>query len=534
VLLAAAVLACGPTAGGGAVTVVINSPGSGSSVVVGEQVVIDSTASASSGIARVELAVNGVVERRDTPPSGSPATFRVSQPWTPSSAGQVTISVVAFDVNGVSSNAATITLQVAESGGVVPTSSPGATAVPGGPTETPPPPVTTEAGCSLDSQYVADVTIPDGTVMGLGASFVKTWRVKNSGTCDWDAGFQLLYVSGDQMSGPASVSLPAVPAGGQTDISVNLTAPGSYGTHKGTWRIRSDTGTLFGTNLIVIISIPAPATETPVPTDVPTGEPTIDPTDEPTVMPTLYVVLTATLASWTDRAYADVGIAAGGTGYATAVCPSGTVVGGGFQAGSEVVVYSHGRAGNGWRAYGRNNGGSTKILRVYATCLHRLGTVSSSQVQYSTPAPAGGVGIAMVTCPAGTLVTGGGWQVGSNGAVKVGLSKQSGNGWQVIGSNTSGSSKQVTAYATCLSGVSGTTTTKTKVKIVGGGGTGTAVVKCASGDLVTGGGFRIEEGLMAHTTVPYTDGTDEWQTYAKNTAGSDRELDGFAVCLSLD
>ena len=143
VFLVAAVLACGPTAGGGAVTVVINSPGSGSSVAVGQEALIDSTATASAGIARVELAVNGVVERRDLPPTGNPATFRVSQPWTPSSLGQVTVSVVAYDVDGASSEAATIVLQVVDSGGVVPTAVPGATAVPGGPTETPPPPVTT-------------------------------------------------------------------------------------------------------------------------------------------------------------------------------------------------------------------------------------------------------------------------------------------------------------------------------------------------------------------------------------------------------
>ncbi|MFL7794313.1 MAG: NBR1-Ig-like domain-containing protein [Anaerolineae bacterium] len=271
--LVGAVLACGPVTGAKAVTVVINSPVSGASVAVGQEVLIDSTASANAGVARVELSVGGVVERRDVPPSGSPTTFRVSQPWTPTAEGQAMLSVVAYDVNGNSSDVASITLQVVASGGVVPTEGPG-TAVPGGPTETPPPPVTTEAGCTLGSQYVADVTIPDNTVFAPGASFVKTWRVRNSGTCDWDAGFQLIFVSGEQMGGPAGVTLPAVPAGGQTDVSVNLTAPSAYGTYKGTWRLRSDEGMVFGTNLTVLIVVPAPATDTPVPTDVPTAEPT--------------------------------------------------------------------------------------------------------------------------------------------------------------------------------------------------------------------------------------------------------------------
>jgi Tol biopolymer transport system component len=270
--LVGAALACSPTPAAGAVSVVINSPINGSAVVVGQEVMVDSTVTAAAGVNRVDLSVNGQVVRHDSPPDAGPTMFRVVQPWIPAAEGQATIAVVAYDTKGASGQAS-VTLQAVASGGVVPTTAPGATAVPGGPTETPPPPVTTEAGCTLGSQYVADVTIPDGTVMSPGAAFVKTWRVRNSGTCDWDAGFQLVFVSGEQMGGPASVALPAVPAGGQTDVSVNLTAPSSYGTHKGTWRVRADDGTVFGTNLTVLIEVPAPATNTPLPTALPTDTP---------------------------------------------------------------------------------------------------------------------------------------------------------------------------------------------------------------------------------------------------------------------
>jgi hypothetical protein len=275
VFLIGAVLACGPTAPAGAVTVVINSPANGSTVVVGQETLIDSTVTAAAGVDWVDLSVGGQVVRHDSPPNVGPTTFRVVQPWTPAAEGQVTIAVVAYDVNGASGQA-TITLQVAASGAVVPTDGPGSV-VPPEPTE--PPPVTTEAGCTLGSQYVADVTIPDGTIMSPSATFVKTWKVKNSGTCDWEAGFQLVFVGGAQMGGPASVLLPAVAAGGQTDISVNLTAPASYGTHKGTWRIRNTDGTVFGTNLTVLIEVPAPVTDTPLPTETPTETPIV-PTEE--------------------------------------------------------------------------------------------------------------------------------------------------------------------------------------------------------------------------------------------------------------
>jgi hypothetical protein len=530
-LLIGAALACGPTPAAGGISVVINSPGSGSSVAVGQEITIDSTASASSGVARVELAVNGIVERRDLPPSGNPAMFRVSQPWIPSSVGQVTISVVAYDVEGASSDAATITLQVVEGAGVVPTSVPGATSVAEGPTETPPPPVTTEAGCTLDSQYVADVTIPDGTVLSLGAAFVKTWRVKNSGTCDWDTGFHLLYVSGDQMGGPASVSLPAVPAGGQTDISVNLTAPGSYGTHKGTWRVRSDEGTLFGTNLTVVISIPAPATETPLPTDEPTAEPTVEPTDVP--LPTAFIVMTATLAPWTDHVHEQVTIPSGSTGSATANCASGVVVSGGYAAPPDIFVTSHSKTGNGWRVHAKNNAGSSKTLTVYATCLHHMSAPSTSQVSHQVTAPGGGLGHASVECPAGSVATGGGWLVGSGTSMRILLSKKTGNGWQVAASNSSSAGLPVKAYAICLSGVSASTEVKSKLTIISGGTTGLAEAVCGTGKMVTGGGFMAEQDLVVYNTSPAISGTHKWRTYASNSAGSDRELDGYAVCLSF-
>jgi hypothetical protein len=293
VLLVLAVLACGPGSETSMPSIAINSPGSGSKVAVGEEVSIDSTAVGGAGVARVELSVNGVLVGRSMPPSGNPTTFRVVQWWTPTEERLVTVSVVAFDVNGASSDSATIALQVVASAGEVPTAAPTdgpGTVVPPGPTDTPLPPVTTEGGCTADSQYVADVTIPDGTVMSPGQTFVKTWRVRNAGTCDWTAGHELVFVSGAHMGGPGAVALPATPAGSETDVSVSLTAPNAYGTHKGTWRMRASDGTMFGVNLSVLITVPAPVTDTPeplTPTDTPipptaTDTPTPTPTDEPT------------------------------------------------------------------------------------------------------------------------------------------------------------------------------------------------------------------------------------------------------------
>jgi hypothetical protein len=88
-------------------------------------------------------------------------------------------------------------------------------------------------------------------------------------------------------------------------------------------------------------------------------------------------------------------------------------------------------------------------------------------------------------------------------------------------------------YAVCLSGVSGSTAIKTKLAIISGGTTGPAEAVCGTGKMVVGGGFMAEQDLVVYNTSPYTTGTDAWRTYARNSAGADRELDGYAVCLSL-
>jgi len=528
--LVGAILACGPTPAAGAVSVAITSPGDGGTVVLGQAVMIDSTVTAAAGVARVDLTVGGQVVRHDVPPSGNPTTFRVSQPWTPETEGQATISVAGYDVDGASGQA-TITLQVAASGGAVPTAAivPGATAVPTEPTETPPPPVTTEAGCTLGSQYVMDVTIPDGTVMSPGAGFVKTWRVRNSGTCDWDAGFQLIFVGGAQMGGPASVLLPAVAAGGQADISVNQTAPSAYGTHKGTWRIRTDDGTVFGTNLTVVIEVPNPATDTPLPTNtpLPTGVPTDTPlpTDVPPSSPPS-----------TQYVYQQTNVAAGATGAVIATCPNDSiVVGGGYAADPDVAFYAQYKYGNGWRGDATNNASSAEQITVFAVCLHNVSSASITQVHGQVTVPPGDKGQAVATCPAGSIATDGGFHAYPDGSLRVYNSSKadSGEGWQSWAYNNSGSNKTHHAYAMCLSGTGGTTEDILASVTIPAASTGYAIPTCGSGALVTGGGWAAQDYLVIYSNSgPYSG--DEWRVYVKNThAGDDQLLFGYAICLSL-
>jgi hypothetical protein len=100
----------------------------------------------------------------------------------------------------------------------------------------------------LVATFIQDVTYPDGTLVSPGESFTKTWRVKNVGTCTWNADYQLVFVGGDAMGGPASQQLTGVhiPPGQTLDISINLIAPASPGAHTGYWKLCAPNGDVFG------------------------------------------------------------------------------------------------------------------------------------------------------------------------------------------------------------------------------------------------------------------------------------------------
>jgi len=94
--------------------------------------------------------------------------------------------------------------------------------------------------------FVADVSIPDGTILNPSTAFVKTWRLKNIGTCSWTTSYKLVFVSGSQMGGAAAIALPAVAPGQTIDLSVSLTSPADVGTYTGYWMLRNAGGVNFG------------------------------------------------------------------------------------------------------------------------------------------------------------------------------------------------------------------------------------------------------------------------------------------------
>jgi len=104
----------------------------------------------------------------------------------------------------------------------------------------------------LGASYIADVTIPDNTQMDKGKEFVKTWSVRNSGTCDWPEDTVLVRVH-SELGGPESVPVGAVAVGETVEISIDLVAPDDDGVFDGQWTLRTGDTDIPGGKVTAVI-----------------------------------------------------------------------------------------------------------------------------------------------------------------------------------------------------------------------------------------------------------------------------------------
>lgn len=92
-----------------------------------------------------------------------------------------------------------------------------------------------------------DVTIPDDTFLSPDQRFIKTWRLRNEGTCIWTQEYNLVFFSGNRLSAEPAYRLSRTVMPGQSiDLTVEMTAPAQHGLYQSNWKLRSNQGEYFG------------------------------------------------------------------------------------------------------------------------------------------------------------------------------------------------------------------------------------------------------------------------------------------------
>lgn len=100
--------------------------------------------------------------------------------------------------------------------------------------------------CTASASLIGE-TYPDGTIVQPGTTFTKVWHIQNSGTCTWDASWQLIFYNGDLMDGLTVYNFPQPAQPGDTvEVPVILRAPAENGTYTGEWMLKSPWGQSFG------------------------------------------------------------------------------------------------------------------------------------------------------------------------------------------------------------------------------------------------------------------------------------------------
>lgn len=214
---------------------------------------------------------------------------------------------------------------------------------------------------------------------------------------------------------------------------------------------------------------------------------------------------------------------------ASAKCPSNTVmvsggysITGGTNAQQADVLDSYPASSASWSVTGLNASvGGPLTLTVFADCLKASFPVTTSLV---AAGPASGT--VSNSCPAGSVVTGGGYQ----GSGHFSSFAPSGNGWKAT--LFSGTTK---VYAVCATGGLNAGSSPSATGAVASSGSGSATVACPAGSLLVGGGFSatppaVVFGSRGNSTLT------QWQVEASDRSFgsmSNLSVTARAWCVSL-
>ena len=133
------------------------------------------------------------------------------------------------------------------------------------------PPFSGQTTFENNAHFVADMTIPDGTILLPGQPFVKTWYIQNIGSSTWTSDYVTAFGDGENMGALIPIHFPSDVSPGQcVEVSINMVAPTRPGPYLGIWVLQTSErkATRFGFEegnvggLFVNIVVQSPATAT--------------------------------------------------------------------------------------------------------------------------------------------------------------------------------------------------------------------------------------------------------------------------------
>lgn len=111
------------------------------------------------------------------------------------------------------------------------------------------------AVCEDNLTFINDLTIPDGSAVKPGSALDKRWEVRNSGSCNWDARYQLRLTSGDPMGANEQQALYPARAGTSPVIRIEFQAPMQPGSYRSAWQAFNPAGEEFGDPVFIDIIV---------------------------------------------------------------------------------------------------------------------------------------------------------------------------------------------------------------------------------------------------------------------------------------
>jgi hypothetical protein len=109
--------------------------------------------------------------------------------------------------------------------------------------------------CQNNLTYIEDLSIPDGTQVAPRIQLDKRWRVKNTGTCNWDQRYQLKAIAGPELGALSEQRLVPARSGSEATIRIVFMAPAEDGTYRSAWQAYDPEDRPFGDPIFIEVLV---------------------------------------------------------------------------------------------------------------------------------------------------------------------------------------------------------------------------------------------------------------------------------------